>query len=340
MLAEHQHAPAASKGERAAGGPEPSPRPETLVCIGICTAGRPRLLSKCLASLVRQPAPAGHRYALIIVDNEAEPKAQPIVQAAAVHSQHDLRHVHEPRRGISFARNRALEEALAAGADWVGFIDDDETASSSWLESLLDAAARYEADVIQGPVEPRYPEPMPYWALPAAAEHAEGEGMKFAATGNVLFRAALIRPDGMGLRFDEAMSLSGGEDTDFFLRARQAGARIVYSGEPVVYEEVAPGRLSFRRHMSAAFRNGANDVYIKRKLYGGIRIFLRRLPQILLRLLRGTVQLAASPLFAAFGQMPFKRRVLAGGRQIFKSLGVLAGLTGFRPRPYRKIDGY
>jgi succinoglycan biosynthesis protein ExoM len=341
MLIDQQHASNISAGERAAPVPRaPSPQPETLVCIGICTAARPRLLSKCLASLVRQPAPAGFRYDFIIVDNETEPKARPIVEAAAVHSHHRVRHVHEPRRGISFARNRALEEALAAGAGWVAFIDDDETASPSWLESLLEAAARYKADVVQGPVESLYPEPLPFWALPAAPELAEGDGMKFAATGNVLFRASLIQPDGMGLRFDEAMSLSGGEDTDFFLRAGSRGARIVYSGEAVAYEEVAPSRLSYRGHMAVAYRNGANDVYIKRKLYGGTRVFLRRLPQIPFRLLRGALQLAASPLFAPFDKAIFKRRALAGGRQIFKCLGVIAGLAGLRPKPYRRIDGY
>ena len=307
-----------------------------LVCIGVCTAGRPRLLAKCLASLVRQPAPPGHRYCFIIVDNESKPAVRQIVEAASVHSRHAMRYEHEPRRGISFARNRALQKALALGAQWVGFIDDDETAAPEWLARLLEAARRYDAEVIHGPVMPRYPDPRPFWALLPPSELADGDETKFAATGNVLFAASLIRSDGLGLRFDEAMALTGGEDTDFFLRAKMRGVRIVYSADAVAYEEIAPERLTFARQMKLAFRNGANDVYIKRKHYGTGRILLRRLPQSPLRLARGILLIAVSPALAAFGAERFKTAALAGGRLLFKTLGVLAGLVWLRPKPYRQ----
>lgn len=318
----------------------PSARAARLVCIGICTAGRPSLLAKCLASLVRQQPPAGYGFSLVVVDNDTPPRARAIVEAAAVHARFPMRHLHEPRRGISFARNRVLEEALAIGADCVAFIDDDETAAPDWLEKLIGASERYGSDVIQGPVAPRIRGPVPFWAVETPPELREGEGMKFAATGNVLLAASLIRADGLGLRFDEAMALSGGEDTDFFLRARLGGATIIYSAEPQVSEEVPPERLSFARQMKTAFRTGANDVYIKRKLYGSARLFLRRLPQILLRLVRGLLQMLLSPLMAVFGLTRFKRAALAGGRQVFKSSGVLAGLLRLRPSAYRKVDGY
>ncbi|WP_170937326.1 MULTISPECIES: glycosyltransferase [Rhodomicrobium] len=310
------------------------------VCIGICTAGRPQLLAKCLASLVRQQAPPGHEITLVVVDNDTPPRAAPIVEAAGAHARFPMRHLHEPVRGIPYARNRVLDAALALGADWVAFIDDDEAASPDWLDKLIGAAERYKADVIQGAVLRHYQGRVPFWAVPAPPELREGEGMKFAATSNVLFAASLIRADGLALRFDEAMAVSGGEDTDFFLRARLRGVSITFSEEPFVTEEVHPERLSFARQMGLAYRTGANDVYIKRKLYGGIRIFLRRLPQILLRLLRGMLQLLLSPLLAPFGLDRFKRAALTGGRHVFKSAGVIAGLLRVRPSPYRKIDGY
>jgi hypothetical protein len=143
-----------------------------------------------------------------------------------------------------------------------------------------------------------------------------------------------------GLRFDEAMGLSGGEDTDFFMRAKLNGARIFYSAKPAISEEVPRERMGFWRQMKLAFRNGANDVYLKRKQYGGSRIFIRRLPQILLRLPRGLAEVTVSPVFAPFGLPRFKMMALEGGRKIFKSLGVLASLGGWRPRPYERIDGY
>jgi succinoglycan biosynthesis protein ExoM len=134
-----------------------------LVYVGVCTAGRPQLLAKCLASLVLQRAPRGYEFRFLVVDNDYEPKAHHMVDAASVHSRHAIDYVHEVRRGISFARNRVLEEALAAGADWIGFIDDDETAPPNWLIRMLAAARRYQADVLQGPVIPVLPEPLPFW---------------------------------------------------------------------------------------------------------------------------------------------------------------------------------
>jgi GT2 family glycosyltransferase len=230
--------------------------------------------------------------------------------------------------------------ALAAEADWFAFLDVDETAEADWIAQLILAAVRHGADVIQGPVEPRLPSPLPFWASPAGPQLQDGERMKFAATGNVLFRASLIRPEGLALRFDEAMALSGGEDTDFFLRAGMKGARIIYSAAPRVTEEVPLARLTFRRQMKTAFRNAANDIYIKGKQHGTAKLMLRRTPQTLLRLMRGTALVAAAPFLAPFGLVRFKRTALSGGRHIFKSLGVLAGLMSLRPNPYRKIDGY
>jgi succinoglycan biosynthesis protein ExoM len=310
-----------------------------LMSIGVCTAGRPQLLSKCLASLVLQRLPRSHACVLIVVDNDARPQAHPLVQAAAVHSRFPICYLHEPRRGISFARNRVLEEALEIGAHWVGFIDDDETAPPDWLARMIAASHRYEADVLQGPVRPIYPRPRPFWALRKPSELAEGEAMKFAATNNVIFSERLIRADGMNLRFDEAMGISGGEDTDFFLRARMQGARIVFSERPAIREEVPLVRLTYVRQMRHAFRNGANEVYINRKYYGA-RIFVRRLPQILLRIPRGAMQMLISPLLAPFSLHLSKTAALEGGRKLFKSLGVLAGLAGLRPGTYKKIDGY
>jgi succinoglycan biosynthesis protein ExoM len=310
----------------------------SLMCVGVCTAGRPQLLSKCLASLVLQRLPRNYACVLIVVDNDAEPRARPIVEAAAAHSRFPICYLHETRRGISFARNRVLEEALDIGAHWVGFIDDDETAPPDWLTKMIAASRRYQADVLQGPVKPVYPRPLPFWALRKPSELAEGETMKFAATNNVIFSERLIRADGMDLRFDEAMGISGGEDTDFFLRARMRGARIIFSERPAIREEVPSVRLTYARQMQRAFRNGANDVYIKRKYYG-VTIFVRRLPQILFRIPRGAVQMLISPLLAPFSLHLFKKAALEGGRKISKSLGVLAGLGGLRPGAYRKIDG-
>ncbi len=314
----------------------------THVCLGVCTAGRPQQFLKCLASLTVQLLPPPITCTVVVVDNNPVANACKASATLSARSPIPIRFLHEKRQGISFARNRVLTEALALGADWVAFIDDDETAPPDWLKRMIDSALRHDADVVQGPVDAAFPTPRPYWALPDLAEPApqDGEIMKFAATNNVLFSTALIAENGLGLRFDEAMALSGGEDTDFFWRATLKGARIVYAADPVVFEEIPRERLTFLRHIKRAYRIGANDVYIKRKIYSGRGLFLRRLPQILIRMLRGAMEVAVAPIFALVSSGLFKKMALSGGWRLFKSLGVLAGLVGFRPMPYRRIDGY
>ena len=64
----------------------------------------------------------------------------------------------EPIVGIPYARNRALEMAMAAD-DLIAFLDDDEVPSEQWLAELLRVWREYSADVVFGPVQPFFPEP-------------------------------------------------------------------------------------------------------------------------------------------------------------------------------------
>lgn len=74
-----------------------------------------------------------------VVDNDAEGRAGVAVgEALAAGYPWPLHHVVAPERGISHARNRALEAALP-GCDYLAFIDDDETAPRDWLRELPSA---------------------------------------------------------------------------------------------------------------------------------------------------------------------------------------------------------
>ena len=47
--------------------------------------------------------------------------------------------------------------------DFLAFIDDDETASESWLVRLIETAEATEADVVLGPVQAVYDKNAPRW---------------------------------------------------------------------------------------------------------------------------------------------------------------------------------
>lgn len=98
--------------------------------VALCAATyrRPRGLARLLKAMAVLELPASVPFALavIIVDNSPEAEAREQVTKAAQDFNWPLLYVSEPRRGITFARNAALEKATALDCDFVAFIDDDE----------------------------------------------------------------------------------------------------------------------------------------------------------------------------------------------------------------------
>ncbi|MEM9048154.1 MAG: glycosyltransferase family 2 protein [Pseudomonadota bacterium] len=218
----------------------------------ICSFQRPHLV-RTLASIAAQ---IGHDAALhvILADNdETDCKRAEILRAAADLSL-PLTYLHAPARNISIARNAGL---AASDADWVAFIDDDETAPAGWLAGLLDAARQSGADAVFGPAVAIYEETAPRWMV----------GLDLHSNRPVLRRGrvdtghtcnALLRWRGtpwQRLRFDLARGRSGGEDTAFFFALADLGARFGLADCPV-FEPVDPARLSLRWLARRRFRMG------------------------------------------------------------------------------------
>ncbi len=72
-----------------------------------------------------------------------------------------VRYAHEPRLGLSIARNTGL---ALAGAALVAYIDDDAVADPGWARALLAAfAASHPVGCIGGRVRPIWEAPRPAW---------------------------------------------------------------------------------------------------------------------------------------------------------------------------------
>ena len=132
----------------------------------------------------------------------------------------DLRYIAEPRPGIPYARNAALDAATASH-DWLCFIDDDEVPTEFWLDGLLATQRRTGAECVAGEVVPVFPPDTPAWIVRGpffgSARHAGGTGIVVPSTGNAMIgRDAVLR---LGLRFDTMLGAAGGEDTLFFRQA-------------------------------------------------------------------------------------------------------------------------
>lgn len=241
------------------------------VAVCLCTCARPALLAECLAAIAEalraHPEPA--LVAVVVVDNAPGGRAAEICAAAAAALPVPLVFVEERERGISFARNRALREALAAGADAIAFLDDDDLPRPDWLARLLARARGTGAELVFGGWRFSDAEPLRGWQgdlkLFRAPDLAVANrfGLPAAAgTYNVLIARSLLermQPEAPERAFAAALARTGGGDTDFFLRAQAAGAHWAIAPDSLVTRRWEAARTTFAGVLRRAFRLGHSN---------------------------------------------------------------------------------
>src|SRR5690349_9562120 len=187
------------------------------VDVCLATFKRPRLLERLLADVVAQQLPDTVSMHIIVVDNDALKSGRAVV-ASYQGSSVSLEYLVQPERNIALTRNVALDHSQG---ELIAFIDDDESAPTDWLRTLMAAMERYAADVVLGPVRGILPATAPRWIAkgrffePRALSSGTRVDGRSGGTGNVLMKAAAVRGK---VAFDPRYGLSGSEDTDFFQR--------------------------------------------------------------------------------------------------------------------------
>jgi len=222
--------------------------------IGICTYRRPEL-AETLTSLFEIAVPAGAQLRLIVADNDAGPSASGLVDGLRERSPFPIRYVHCPKSNISIARNACLAES---DADYLAFIDDDETAEPQWLVGLVSVAKRTGADAVLGPVRAVYGTQSADWMRKGDFHSTMpvwvGGQIRTGYTCNTLLD--LRSPAVAGRRFALSLGQSGGEDTHFFTALTDAGGRIEFASDAMVEELVPEKRASFSWLAKRRFRSG------------------------------------------------------------------------------------
>jgi succinoglycan biosynthesis protein ExoM len=236
------------------------------VCV--CTFRRPSI-AETIASVARQQLPAGTRLRLIVADNDEEPAAREMIEQAGRDAGVELHYVHAPARNISIARNACLD---AATADWLAFIDDDETAPPDWLARLI---ARSEGvEVVFGVSEARFVPGTPDWIRQGdfhSNRLSDRDGAHNGYTCNVLIdRRFALRHK---IRFDHKLGQIGGEDTLFFREMLDAGARFAYAPDAVVHEPIPAQRSNLAWLARRRYRAGQiHWLLLRRERKSGVAV--------------------------------------------------------------------
>ena len=316
------------------------------VAVAVCTRGRPQMLREALRSLAALELEGIDCRFIVVENNDVETVAPIVAELAAAVGAGRVTYRLEARLGIAYARNAALDAALAMGVDALAFIDDDEVAEPRWLAVLVREANRRGLDLVGGPVglQPVSPdatasEKMVWRGLNARCRDLEASGRRLAAqgrdarvtvtTGNWL--AALDFIARTGLRFDETLVLSGGEDTAFFRALRKAGGRTGWTPDAVASESWPRERLT----LGYQFRR-ARDQALARH-----RAKYRK---------AGPGRIAASVAIVTFkafgGALRTLQALFDGGASLVRAArafgaaaGIVAALRGRRSRHYETVSG-
>jgi glycosyltransferase involved in cell wall biosynthesis len=295
----------------------------------IPTFRRPDHLIRTLSSIA--PMLAEHDAVFVIVENDAQGRdgAKAAAQFLESGSWPGLVLV-----AIAPGNCNAYNAGLGAVLDWmpgaqeVAICDDDETASPGWLAELTSVRDDTGADIAGGPQTPVFPD----GALPIIhpvfrpAHSKTGPVDMLYSSGNALIGRHVLevmaRP-----WLDPLFNFTGGGDTDFFTRCKQAGFRFAWSAEAELHETVPARRLEADWLRARALRNGALSTIIERRAKPG------RLGRLLV-LAKSVALLAASPVRAAVDLARTGSAVDARYR-IDIGLGRMMGELGWINEQYR-----
>lgn len=269
--------------------------------ICIITYKRPSSLQRLLQSFThlkfeksKQPL-----IEIIIVDNDKDMTAKEIVEEMKESLQWPIKYFVEERRGIPFARNTALSHSK--DRDCIAFIDDDEITTESWIDELLNALNTYDADVVGGPVLSLFESKPPDWIIRGKffdrPRSQSGTVLPYVATNNVLLKYRIIQT--VPILFDESFGLSGGTDTDFFMRIAECGFKIIWCDEAIVHEYVPQDRANLFWLLKRSFRKGNFDSlqYIKKNELPFLKNGIKKSVKLLLCLIKLPISLIKCIVF-------------------------------------------
>jgi glycosyltransferase involved in cell wall biosynthesis len=218
----------------------------------VCTRDRAAALRRCLDALAVQLPVAGG-IEVVVVDNGSRDRTPALLKEWAAAAPDARRVVHEPRVGLSRARNTGI---AAARHDVVAFIDDDAIAPRGWVAAHV---AAYERDpspsAVGGPVVLAWPNGRPAWVTPrlehwwSAIDHGD-ESMPYPGPHgpygtNMSVRRTTVTSVG-GFRTSlgrRGRDLLSGEEAALWAAVWAAGGAIRYEPAALVVHEIVADKL-------------------------------------------------------------------------------------------------
>ncbi len=232
------------------------------ITVAVCTKDRPESLRRCLRAIDTLDYPS---FEVVVVDNASrDPNVRKVV------SETNARYVREPRVGLDWARNTAIE---VARHEIIAFCDDDVEVSPRWLHGFARAFADPHTGVATGLVLPAELETPAQWAFESYGGMMKGfqrfsvdrallddrdlfASSRWGVGANMAYRRSVARSVGMfDVGLDVGTPSRGGGDLDMLWRVVDSGHRLRYEPEAWVRHAHRRDRAALLRQIEANGRS-------------------------------------------------------------------------------------
>lgn len=224
------------------------------ISVIICTYNRDKYIYQTLEHIACNGFPAD-QYEIILIDNNSTDQT---VTECRKFSQNfpdlNYRYFLEPRQGLSFARNRGMQEARG---EIFLFLDDDAFMQKDYLRQLSQYLKNHpDAAAFGGKITPLYesgkiPGWMSKWtyswvsAIDKGNEVCLFEGNSYPIGANMGFRRSAAPPEGFNTALGRNKgNLMGGEEKDIFNRMKARNSLIYYFPEIEVLHVIPEKRTT------------------------------------------------------------------------------------------------
>jgi GT2 family glycosyltransferase len=265
------------------------------ISLVICTRDRPETLRTCLQSLAKQRSSPGE---VIVVDNSALASAKPICALVS-----GVIYVHEPRPGLSRARNAGVR---AATGQIIAFTDDDVEPHPGWLAEVARAFERHAVDCVTGLILPANLDTVAQRSFQFAMGGFGSnvvpvmfDGRFFAETlphgahvwrigagANMAFQRSAFERAGL---FDERLGAGASgcsEDSEFWYRLLALGGSCLYEPRAVVSHHHRAEWGELRSQMRSYMRGHVSALVAQWDAFGhrgNLQRIVRQLPSYFVR---------------------------------------------------------
>jgi glycosyltransferase involved in cell wall biosynthesis len=226
-----------------------------MLSIIICTYNRQKYIYNCLKNVAENDFSCD-KYEIILVNNNSTDNTETECECFKNdYPQVDFRYFVEINQGLSFARNRGVEEA---SGDFLVFLDDDAFVEKNYLANLENNLAKYEnIDAFGGKITPLFESGItPKWLSKWTYSWVSGidlgnkttsfNGNNYPIGANMgISRKAIEKIGGFNIKLGRSKkNLMAGEEKDIFNRLKAQSGAIYYFPNVAVQHVIPENRTT------------------------------------------------------------------------------------------------